>query len=56
MIAQCGIYDRTEVLLRSEGLGKLTKLLTVAANNNRDRLTRSLYYYLLVTHTYKCYP
>jgi len=41
------------ILLRSEILsGMCTKLCTVAASNNRDHLTRSLYYCLFGPHTY----
>jgi len=35
--------------------GKCTKLHTVATSNNRDNLTRSLYYCLFVLHIYGCY-
>ena len=41
------------VLLRSEiPSGKRAKLRTVAASNNRDPPTRSLYYYLFAPHAY----
>jgi len=44
------------VLLQSESLsGKCAKLYTVAASDNRDRLTRSLYYCLFAPHVYGCY-
>jgi len=34
--------------------GKCAKLHTVAGSNNRDHLTRSLYYCLFVPHLYGC--
>ena len=44
------------ILLRLESLnGKYTKLHTVAASNNRDHVTRSLYYYLFLPHRYRCH-
>jgi len=43
----------TFTLLRSESpSGKCAKLRTVAASNNRDHLTRSLYYCLFAPHVY----
>jgi len=42
-----------EILLRSEiPSGMCAKLRTVAASNNRDHPTRSLYYCLFAPHTY----
>ena len=38
--------------LNTRRLGCLAKLHTVAASNNRDHPTRSLYYCLFVPHTY----
>jgi len=41
------------IVLRSEiPSGKCAKLRTVAASNNRDHPTRSLYYCLLAPHAY----
>jgi len=43
------------LLLRSEiPSGTCAELLTVAASNNRDHPTRSLYYCLFAPHTYIC--
>ena len=44
------------ILLRSESSsGKCAKRHTVAASNNRDYLTRSLYYCFFAPHIYGCY-
>jgi len=44
------------ILLRSEiPSGMCTKLRTVAASNNRDHPTRSLYYCLFVPHIYSVF-
>jgi len=44
------------LLLRSESpSGMCAKLHTVAANNNRDHATPSLYYCLFAPHIYGCY-
>jgi len=46
------------ILLRSKSVsGRCTKLHTVVTSNNRDHLTRSLYYCLFVPHIreYRCY-
>ena len=44
------------MLLRSESpSGKCAKLHNVAASNNRDHLTGSLYYCLFMPHIYGCY-
>jgi len=43
------------ILLRSESPSdKCTKLHTMAASNNKDHLTRSLYYCLFAPHIYGC--
>jgi len=47
----CNVF--TCLVLRSEiPSGMCAKLRTVAASNNRDHLTRSLYYCLFAPHTY----
>jgi len=50
------MYSVRPRLLRSESpSGKCAKLHTVAANNNRDHMSWSLYYCLFTPHIYGCY-
>jgi len=49
-------FNSTLILLRSEILtGMSAKLHTVAASNNRDHPTRSLYYCLFAPHIYSVF-
>ena len=55
-LARSSHPGHSTILLRSESpSGKCAKLHTVAASNNKDHLTRSLYYYLFAPHIYGCF-
>jgi len=56
LYARCCYRLAANVPLRSESpSGMCAKLHTVAENNNRDHMPRSLYYCLFAPHIYGCY-